>query len=424
MLLEIRPSFRSCLSNTDYILARGDYQSGDIPVRFTLSRTHSARWKHHSVLKLFTIGVDETFPQYNFRHRWLSWSLHNLIHLYGSLSPIRMSLLNKYPCVNITAPGYLSFSTVSFTILSAAVATGGNLLVVLAVFLDPNKNLRSPSNYFVASLGFADLLVGLLACPMSAVYPITEGLKQTNSLYRVWMHMIYFVTCTASLLSLTALALDRYVAIAYPLVYRTKLSPLRAFLVSVLLWTASVLVSQIYLIVGDNKFRFVFANTAIAVTFAVLTFTNVKICKYLRCQIHTWSNWLNNTRGNLVMKQALQRERKTTKTLFVALGLFLACYLPSCVCIYIINFCSTCECLFIIWARNIQWMLVLANSSVNPFVYAWKLRNFRKAFKSILTCRACGRRQRSISAKLPLTSRFITNFLSNNHVLREIQSMR
>ena len=129
-----------------------------------------------------------------------------------------MSLLNKYPCVNITAPGYLSFSTGSFTILSAAIASGGNLLVVLAVFLDPNKNLRSSSNYFVGSLGFADLLVGLLVCPMSAVYPITEGLKQTNQQYRVWMHMVYFITSTASLLSLTAY---RYVAIAYPLVYRT-----------------------------------------------------------------------------------------------------------------------------------------------------------------------------------------------------------
>lgn len=199
-----------------------------------------------------------------------------------------MSLLNKYPCVDITAPPYLSFWTASFTILSAAVTTGGNLLVVLAVIVDPNKNLRSPSNYFVASLGFADLIVGLLACPMSAVYPITEGLKQTNQQYRFWMHMAYFITCTASLLSLIALALDRYVAITDPLVYRINLSPLRAFLVSMLVWTASVLISLIYLIVGDNNVRFVFVNTAIAITFAVLIFTNVKIFKHLRCQIHTW----------------------------------------------------------------------------------------------------------------------------------------
>ena len=62
-----------------------------------------------------------------------------------------MSFLNKYPCVNISAPTYLSFSTVSFTILSRVVASVGNFLVVLVVFLDPYKDLRSPFNYFVNS---------------------------------------------------------------------------------------------------------------------------------------------------------------------------------------------------------------------------------------------------------------------------------
>ena len=37
------------------------------------------------------------------------------------------------------------------------------------------------------------------------------------------------------------------------------------------------------------------------------------------------------------------------------------------------------------WVRDIQNVLMLTNSGVNPFVYAWKFDNFRKAFKSILT---------------------------------------
>ncbi|KAL9970464.1 hypothetical protein ACROYT_G022842 [Oculina patagonica] len=166
-----------------------------------------------------------------------------------------MSLLDKYPCDNITAPTYLSFSSASFTILSAVVATVGNFLVVLAVFLDPNKDLRSPFNYFVANLALADLIVGLLTSPLAAIYLISEGLKHPNQQFRVWMHMTYFISCTASLLSLTALALDRYVAIAYPLLYRTKLSPVRASLVLLLVWIVSILFSLIYFIVGYNKFR-------------------------------------------------------------------------------------------------------------------------------------------------------------------------
>ena len=300
-----------------------------------------------------------------------------------------MSLLDKYPCDNITAPTYLSFSSATCTILSSFVAGVGNFLVVLAVFLDPNKDMRSPFNYFVANLGLADLIVGLVTSPLAATSLILAGLKNPNHQFRVWMRMTYFISCTASLLSLTALAVDRYVAVRYPLLNRYKLSPMRAFLVSLLVWTVSILFSLIYFVVGYNKFRFVFANTAVAVTFAVLIFTNTKIFKHLRSQVHQLDTLQDSKNESLAMKQAVEREKKVTKTLLIVLILFLACYLPSCVCIYIVNLCSTCDCVFIHWVRDIQFVLVMANSGVNPFVYAWRLQSFRKAFKSILTFPAC-----------------------------------
>ena len=308
-----------------------------------------------------------------------------------------MSLLGKYPCDNTTAPTYLSFSTASCTILTTIVASVGNFLVVLAVLLNPNRDLRSPFNYFVANLSFADLVVGLISAPLAIVFHIWEGLGILNERFEKSMHITYFISCTASLLSLTALALDRYVAITYPLFYRTKLNPFRAFVVSVVVWILSVLLSMIYFAVGYNRFRFIFANTAIAVTFAVLIFTNAKIFKYLRCQVSQWDSLHDSSEESLAKKRAIKWEKKITKTLVIVLLLFLACYLPSCICIYIINFCTNCDCVFIHWVRDIQFVMVMANSGVNPFVYAWRLENFRKAFKSILTCRACLKRLRSIS---------------------------
>ena len=154
---------------------------------------------------------------------------------------------------------------------------------------------------------------------------------------------------------------------------------------------------MIYFIVWFNVFRFVFANTAVAVTLAVLLFTTAKIFKYLRFQVQQWDDLHDSTEENLVKKQAMKWEKKITKTLVIVLVLFLAFYLPACICIYIINFCTDCDCVFIHWVRDIQTVLVMANSGVNPFVYGWRLENFRKAFKSILTCRTCMERLRSIS---------------------------
>ena len=208
--------------------------------------------------------------------------------------------------------------------------------MVLAVFLNPNKDLRTPFNYFVANLSTADLIVGLITGPMSTIYHIFEGLGMLKQRFKDVVHITFFISWTASLLSLTALALDRYLAITYPLIYQTKLNPVRALLVSLLVWIVSILLPMIYFIVGYNKFRFVFANTAVALTFAVLIFTNTKIFKYLRQQVEQWDDLHDSTEENLAMKQAMMWEKKITKTLVIALVLFLAFYLPSCICIYII----------------------------------------------------------------------------------------
>ena len=308
-----------------------------------------------------------------------------------------MSLIGKYPCDNTSAPTYLSFFTASTSIFITVVASVGNSLVVLAVLLNPNKDLRSPFIYFLVNLSVADLVVGLVLGPLSTMYHIFEGVGTLSQGFEDVVLIIYFISCTASLLSLIALVLDRYCAITYPLQYRAKLSSIRALLISVVVWIISALLSMVYFIIGFNKFLFVFANTAIAITFAVLIFTTTKIFKYLRCQVRQWDSLHDSSEENLALKRAVKWEAKITKTLVIVLTLFLVFYLPSCICIYIISFCTSCDCVFIHWVRDIQFVLVMANSGVNPFVYAWRLENFRKAFKNILNCHACLRRLRSVS---------------------------
>ena len=251
-----------------------------------------------------------------------------------------MSLIGKYPCSNVTAPTYLSFLTASCSTLITIVASVGNFLVILAVFLNPNKDLRSPFNYLVVNLSLADLVVGLITAPLGLAYHYFEGFGIPNQPLRKTMHVSFFISCTASLLSLSALALDRYVAITYPLFYRSQLNAKRSLLVSAGVWTVSVSLSMIYFAVGYDKFRFVFANTAVVVTFVVLLFTNSKIFKFLRAQVKQWDNLHDNTEENLAKKQAIKWEKKITKTLklVIVLMLFLACSLPSCICIFIINF--------------------------------------------------------------------------------------
>ena len=298
-------------------------------------------------------------------------------------------ILGEDPCEKVQAPTHLSIFTASSSILITIVASVGNAIVVLAVFLNPNRDMRTPFYYFVANLSIADLIVGLITGSMSAIYHILAALNVTEEHFRTVMIVAFFVSCTVSLLSLQALAMERYLAIMHPAIYRTMLSPVRAFLVSVLVWILSILLSTIYFFVQYNTYRFIFGNTALAFTIVVLIFTNTKILKHLREQIQHWDTLHESTEENLIMKQLMMWEKKMTKTLVIVMLLFVAFYLPSCVFIYIINLCTNCDCIFIHWIRDIQFLLVMANSAVNPFVYPWRLENFRRSFSSILKCRAC-----------------------------------
>lgn len=113
-------------------------------------------------------------------------------------------------CGNVSAPIALSFTSASLSIMIALVSIPGNLLVLLAVLLDPNKDLRCPFNYFVSNLAFADLLVGCVVAPMSAIFHICEGMEVHIIVPIESLHLMFFITCTASVLSLAALTVDRY----------------------------------------------------------------------------------------------------------------------------------------------------------------------------------------------------------------------
>ena len=108
----------------------------------------------------------------------------------------------------------MSYFTGSAAFFLMLVNIPGNLLEILAVVLDPYKNLRTPFNFMMTNLAIADLIVGTVTEPMSIYLHWKEGMGDHVSIAesRVFF-MSYFISCTASLLSLAILAVERYVAI-------------------------------------------------------------------------------------------------------------------------------------------------------------------------------------------------------------------
>nr|XP_027218233.1 octopamine receptor-like [Penaeus vannamei] len=95
----------------------------------------------------------------------------------------------------------------------------GNVLVILSVFT--YRPLRIVQNFFIVSLAVADLTVAVFVLPFNVAYSIIGKWVFGIHLCQMWL-TCDIMCCTASILNLCAIALDRYWAITDPINYAQK----------------------------------------------------------------------------------------------------------------------------------------------------------------------------------------------------------
>ncbi|XP_015608968.1 5-hydroxytryptamine receptor [Cephus cinctus] len=115
----------------------------------------------------------------------------------------------------------------------------GNVFVIAAILLE--RNLQSVANYLIVSLAVADLMVACLVMPLGAVYEINSRWSLGPELCDMWT-ISDVLCCTASILHLVAIAVDRYWAVT-DLNYIQARNPRRIGILVVAVWVVSLGVS-------------------------------------------------------------------------------------------------------------------------------------------------------------------------------------
>ena len=168
----------------------------------------------------------------------------------------------------------------------------------------------------------------------------------------------------------------------------------RYHLTSLLIWLAALGFSFAYFQLGFIFYSFIFANTAVLSTCGVLIFVHVGILKRLRQRSRYWRKRgeMESTKSDVQENQKTlinaKKDSKAVKALMIVLLAFFASFTPACVMIYLLNFCSGCSCVLIHWLRDLQFLIVLCNSGINPYLYAWRLPQFKRAFYKFLHLKA------------------------------------
>ncbi|CAL1283088.1 unnamed protein product [Larinioides sclopetarius] len=116
----------------------------------------------------------------------------------------------------------------------------GNVLVIISVFT--YRPLQNVQNMFIVSLAVADITVAVLVMPLNVAYTLMSQWKFGLPVCKMWL-TCDVLCCTASILHLSAIALDRYWAIHDPINYASKRTLKRVLIMIASVWVVSMIIS-------------------------------------------------------------------------------------------------------------------------------------------------------------------------------------
>lgn len=248
----------------------------------------------------------------------------------------------------------------------------GNCLVFIAIWR--TVSLRSPSMMFICSLAVADLLVGLIVQPL-----YIANLLITVRLLKILSSMTAFAACGVSLGTMAAISFDRYLALHYHMRYTAIITSSRAISALIATWVTTFLLSCV---IFWNPLTFVaIIAILISVYLIISAYFYSKIFQIVRrhqLQIRH-QECSPETPNALGLNQ--KRLHKSAFNTFVFYISTILCYLPRFISI---PFSASDPYIHHETAWIFADTLIFLNSSINPALYCWRLRDLRAAVVNTL----------------------------------------
>ncbi|NXQ37743.1 AA3R protein, partial [Catharus fuscescens] len=273
--------------------------------------------------------------------------------------------------------------------LVALLATLGNVLVIWVVRL---QALQNTTLYFIASLALADAAVGLLVMPLAVVVSLGIAMPAQGCLFMCCLLVLF---TNASILSLLAIAIDRYLRVKLPTRYKTITTERRVWWALGLCWSLSLLGGLIPMF-GWNQAAPRSAGSLPCQFLAVMRmdymvyfcfFTCTLVPLLVMCALYAEIFYI--IRSKLSQGTGVRgagafygQEFKTAKSLALVLFLFAICWLPLCIINCILYFHPEIHI-----PRYLIYLAILlshANSAMNPIIYAYKIKKFKTTYLLIL----------------------------------------
>ena len=263
----------------------------------------------------------------------------------------------------------------------------GNTLILVALHKD--RSLHPPSKLLFRSLAITDLCVGIIVEPIR----VTFWMSMVNERWNICRFTFAVVTisgyffCLVSLLTLSAISVDRLIALLLGLRYRQVVTLKRTFVTVIAFWVFSFVGSLV--ILWNDLISSYYSYTIVLLSLVTSIYCYTRIFLWLR---HHQTQVEDNVQGQPnSIPQNIARYRKSVSTALWLQFTLVVCYLPVTLVGPLViqgrgrNKMSSGTFL----AFQFSYTLVYFNSSLNPILYCWKITEVRQAAKDTIRKLLC-----------------------------------
>ena len=314
---------------------------------------------------------------------------------------------------------YMKFELAEGICLSvmSLLTVSANVLLLIAVWKDPEKSFRSPTTYFLIGLGITDLLTGATTEPFFALYYIMrflhggENIPASISRLHEVGQSISTVTISSSYLIILGLSMSQYIAIKWPHKYKVLITRNRV-IVSVLLSWLYFVCFILVLTFSPNIDTDLFLKVDLALhpvlISSVLFITLILLYRVFMKQVQRRKSFRESEKKPQVAGGAkgrsdnLQRQF-TIVTLYLA-AILLISALPHIAVQFVWLYADLPMegSYYIFMALRIRDLLLFLKVALDAFIYAWRLPAYRQALKKSLKCSKTTRKPQSEAEEIQL----------------------
>ena len=268
-------------------------------------------------------------------------------------------------------------------ILLSITVFAGNSLILVA--LHKESCLHPPSKLLYRCLATTDLLVGLVVQPLHAAYLISVVQEQW-SLCRYAYYAVFItgsVLFLVSLMTMTAISVDRLLALMLGLRYKQIVTLKRTYIILTTFWVFTLVASLCEIFYRRIILLYSRLVTSFCLIISLASYTKI-FCtlRYHQAQVG------DQQQSSQTKAQNMARFREAVcSALWVELALAV-CYVPIYVLGIVITHTKKYSLLLVVtWEVTVT--LLYYNSTLNPFLYCWKISEVRQAVKLTIRQALC-----------------------------------